>query len=523
MNINISYDSTLGSAPSGFTAAVQAACNFFDTTFTNNISVNITFSYAAIGGGLAQSQSYYYSGESYSSVVSALKTNATGIASLAGEVIPTTDPFGAGGTLNVNTAEAKALGLSSYTGTDGICTLGSSYSWNFSTTGAAVSGEFSAVGALDHEISEVLGRGCGSDGSLSDTPDALFRYSAPGVVDTSSSYAGAYFSVNGGVTNLAQEGEQGSDLADWGGSVSNDALGYASTGVTDPFSATDITVMNALGYKTAVSPAPALTISSAGGLTNQTTQTISGTIDVSDAGLMVSIYDGSTLLGTTTSTAGGTWSASVSLLGTQGAQSITAKATNAAGTGTSSAVTYTLDTIAPTLAVTSAGGLTNQTTQTISGTIDAADAGLTVSIYDGTTLLGTVTPAANGAWSKSVTLLSTQGGQSITAKATDAAGNVGTSSAATYTLDTIAPTLAITSTGGLTNQTTQTISGTIDAADAGLTVSIYDGSTLLGTTTSTAGGAWTATVSLLSSQGAQSITARATDAAGNVGTRSAAT
>jgi hypothetical protein len=94
------------------------------------------------------------------------------------------------------------------------------------------------------------------------------------------------------------------------------------------------------------------------------------------------------------------------------------------------------DTTPPSLTISSAGGLTNQTAQTISGTIDAADFGLTVSIYDGTTLLGTATPAGNGNWSESVTLLSTQGNQVITAKATDAAGNVGASNAVTYTLDT---------------------------------------------------------------------------------------
>ncbi|MFZ1963651.1 MAG: hypothetical protein WAU78_09350, partial [Roseiarcus sp.] len=102
------------------------------------------------------------------------------------------------------------------------------------------------------------------------------------------------------------------------------------------------------------------------------------------------------------------------------------------GNGVSTLATSSVD-IAPTLTIASKGVLTNQTTQTISGTIDAADAGLTVSIYDGTTLLSTVTPAANGNWSKSVTLLSTQGAQAITAQATDAAG-LGTSSAVTYTL-----------------------------------------------------------------------------------------
>ena len=256
MNINVSYDSTLSAAPAGFQTAVQAAVNFFNTTFTNNITVNITFSWAAIGGGLAQSQSYYYPGMSYSSVVAALATNASGIAALAHEVLPSSDPFALNsGNLNVNTAEAKALGLvGASSSTDGICTLGSNYTFNFNPNVAAVAGQFSAVGALEHEISEVLGRSCGSDGSLSPTALALFRYSAPGVIDTSGSYAGAYFSVDGGVTHLFPMGEQGSDLADWGSGVSGDALGYASSGSAELFSATDIAVMNAIGYKTSVAP-----------------------------------------------------------------------------------------------------------------------------------------------------------------------------------------------------------------------------------------------------------------------------
>ena len=95
----------------------------------------------------------------------------------------------------------------------------------------------------------------------------------------------------------------------------------------------------------------------------------------------------------------------------------------------------------PMLAITSAGGLTSQTAQTISGVINVADAGLTVSIYDGTTLLGTATPAANGDWSASVALLSTQGAQTITAQATDGDSKIGTSGTITYTF--VGPTVAV--------------------------------------------------------------------------------
>ena len=180
---------------------------------------------------------------------------------------------------------------------------------------------------------------------------------------------------------------------------------------------------------------------------------------------------------------------------------------------------YTIDKQAPLITINTLinNGLTNTSIQTISGSVGIADAGLTISIYDGTTLLDTTTADGTGAWSKAVTLPSVQGSHSITAKATDAAGNLGTSSAVVYNLDTLAPTLAITSIGGSTYLTYQTISGTVGIADAGLTISIYDGTTLLGTTTADDTGAWSKTVTLLSTQGEQSITAKATDAAGNVG------
>jgi Putative Ig domain/Bacterial Ig-like domain len=172
---------------------------------------------------------------------------------------------------------------------------------------------------------------------------------------------------------------------------------------------------------------------------------------------------------------------------------------------------------APVLSVTGAGGLTNSLTQTIKGTIDAADAGLTVSIYDGSTLLGTATPATDGDWSGVFTLPSTQGAQTITAQASDAGGAVGKSSVVTYTLDTAPPTLTLFSPGGLVDSRAQAISGSIDVADAGLTISIYDGTTLLGTATPNGSGDWQTTVTLPSAPGAQSITAQATDAAGNAG------
>ncbi len=75
----------------------------------------------------------------------------------------------------------------------------------------------------------------------------------------------------------------------------------------------------------------------------------------------------------------------------------------------------------PTLAITSAALQSNQTTVTLGGTVDTADAGLTISIDDGSTVLGTATPNASGAWSSTVTV-SAHGVHTLTAQAMNAAG-----------------------------------------------------------------------------------------------------
>src|SRR5439155_13526099 len=48
--INASYDSSVNSAPAGFTSAFQTAVNFFDITFADPITVNIKVGWGEIGG-----------------------------------------------------------------------------------------------------------------------------------------------------------------------------------------------------------------------------------------------------------------------------------------------------------------------------------------------------------------------------------------------------------------------------------------------------------------------------------------
>ena len=76
----------------------------------------------------------------------------------------------------------------------------------------------------------------------------------------------------------------------------------------------------------------------------------------------------------------------------------------------------------PVLTLSGSTGTVTNPTETLSGTIDSADAGQTISVYNNgvTSPVATVTARANGAWSASVALQ--QGSNSIVAQATNASG-----------------------------------------------------------------------------------------------------
>ena len=223
--------------------------------------------------------------------------------------------------------------------------------------------------------------------------------------------------------------------------------------------------------------------------------------------------DGTLIASTATANASGVWSYTPTGLA-DGSHTIVASETNAGGTGTAS-LTFTLDTAAPTVAITNTGGLTNHAAQMVSGTVDLADVGTVVTVYDRTTVIGTATVQSNGSWTDNITLTG-DGSHTLTAKDTDVAGNIGTSNAITFTLDTTAPTVVISSTGGLTTHAAQTVQGTVDLADVGTVVTVYDGTNVLGTATVQSNGNWTDNITL-TGNGIHTLTAHDSDAAGNTG------
>ncbi|WP_157263014.1 beta strand repeat-containing protein [Pedobacter steynii] len=275
-------------------------------------------------------------------------------------------------------------------------------------------------------------------------------------------------------------------------------------------------------------------VSNSDNITNVTIPVFTGT---AEAGSTVTLYDtdGTTVLGTGVAT-GGNWSITATTM-TEGAHTLTAKATDAAGNeGLASAgLVVTIDATAPTLAITSdVPQLKAGETATITFTF-SEDPGTTFA-WDGTTGDVVVTGGTLGAISgsgltRTATFTPTpasSGTASITVAAatyTDAAGNDGGAGITPALIfDTVipnapsAPVLATASDSGISNSdniTNVTIPVFTGTAEAGSTVTLYDtdGTTVLGTGVAT-GGNWSITSSVLA-PGVHTVTAKATDAVGN--------
>ncbi|WP_193147193.1 Ig-like domain-containing protein [Enterobacter hormaechei] len=274
-------------------------------------------------------------------------------------------------------------------------------------------------------------------------------------------------------------------------------------------------------------------------VTDDTRPQISGT---AKAGSTVTIMDGSNVLGTTTAGADGTWSFTPSVDLGRGEHTFTATAKDPMGNeSASSSWTVTIDTDAPVKPTIDAalddvgsvqgnlanGGSTDDPTPTLSG---KAEAGSTVKIYDQNGLLGEVTAKADGTWSFSPTAKLPEGEHRFHVTATDRAGNTSAASDDfVLNLDYIAPdaskvsitdvvddfgsvTGSVTS-GGKTDDNTPLIKGT--GAEAGNTITVYNGDKVIGTAKVQADGTWELQVTKALPDGTYNLTVKETDSVGN--------
>lgn len=280
--IDVNYDSSVTSLATTdptlfaeYEGAVQTAVQYYESIITNPITVTISFGWGEIDGSVIEPGAVgesiaYVDNTTYGAVYNALQaadtTSTVQIAAAAS--LPAIDPTD-GATFQVTTAEANVLGLypaSQYVG--GFVGLDSTAAWSWSQTNVAPGTE-DAVGTLEHEISEVLGRSDDAGRDDTYTPLDMFRYTAidGGTADAPGTAVGArdepfvagysalaqsYFSDNGSTITLPYETPQdvanGADVGDWSPSVPNDSYADDAADGANVVSATDLEEMNVLGY-----------------------------------------------------------------------------------------------------------------------------------------------------------------------------------------------------------------------------------------------------------------------------------
>ena len=249
-------------------------------------------------------------------------------------------------------------------------------------------------------------------------------------------------------------------------------------------------------------PEVTLTSPAGGALLTSSSQSFSGaaaTTPWDDPSVKVAIHQGDSLSGKLEASgsvpvSGGKWSYG-SHLSTGEYTAQASQGDEASHTGTSAAVTFTVDATPPVVTLTSptAGALVEISEPTLSGGAGATawdDQSVTVVIHEGGSLTGEVVremedvPVTDGTWSYPVPELS-NGIYTAQASQSDHAGHTGTSAAVTFTVDATAPEVTLTSPAdnAYVKTSDPTLSGGAGAAawdSRSVAVAIHDGTTLAG-------------------------------------------
>ncbi|SHH49656.1 NF038122 family metalloprotease [Bradyrhizobium erythrophlei] len=245
MNLVLDYESSALAAPQSFRDAMQTAANILDSTIQNNITVTIDIGYGDWDNGLitglgtsAVGGDLYGSYVSYTTLRAALASHETSaVDQTFVNSLPTTSSVNGVSSFYVPSAVEKALGMISPTAPsiDGAVGIG---------TGIPTS---DLVGVALHEFTHALGREPGAG-----TFD-LTRYTSAGnhLFSSGSTAPAAYFSIDGGVTKLADYG-QNSDPADFlnsGVQGANDPFNeFYSGSTTQSLSTVDKELLDAMGF-----------------------------------------------------------------------------------------------------------------------------------------------------------------------------------------------------------------------------------------------------------------------------------
>ncbi len=274
-------------------AEVATAINFYQTTFSDTMTLNIRFLNS--GGGLGSSSQFFYR-VNYDTYLTALRNDKTSVAdntaltSLPNGTGPLPTPgqnspvAGTGNEIVINRANAAAVGLNVGAQSNGTTTWDADIDLNLglmsSNHASPTPGLYDLRSVAMHEINEVLG----TPSNLGRTnaffinpatainwsaPMDLFRYDTLGARNFTTAGDNAYLSIDGGATTLVRFnqglGGSGGDYSDfWSGNGTGNFGNNPPYRIQDAFSASgraaemgiETTMLDVIGYTIIPVPEP---------------------------------------------------------------------------------------------------------------------------------------------------------------------------------------------------------------------------------------------------------------------------
>ncbi|TYL84552.1 hypothetical protein FXB38_12745 [Bradyrhizobium cytisi] len=243
ITINLILDAAAQAAPASFKNGLQQAVAILAANITDKITVNINIDYSGTGGGAAAGpDSGYY--ETYAWTRSELINNAS-VGDTTFNKLPTGSTIQGQSNVAIWNAQLKLWGVigANDTTTDDA-------SANFSTD---INSNL-LVGVALHELTHAMGRV--PYGSAPDVFD-FYRFTSPGarLFQGSATAPAAYFSLDGGVTKIADYGQNSdpSDFLNSGVQGPNDPFNeyYTSTTIQG-LTTIDLKQLDALGFHLAI-------------------------------------------------------------------------------------------------------------------------------------------------------------------------------------------------------------------------------------------------------------------------------
>ncbi|MCW3096030.1 MAG: hypothetical protein JWL77_1648 [Chthonomonadaceae bacterium] len=234
-------------------ATINSAIAAYQTSFTNPI--NVTINFQAMGSGLGQSNTTLYK-LNYSTFINALTANASSVddaTALAHLPTGSINPVNSTSTINVKTANIRALGIAGsfppIGGFDGTIGLNTGIT-DIGITGTT--GQYSLFAVTEHEIDEVLGLGSDVAGTgffADPAPEDLYRYTSGGARTFSNAVDDAYLSLDG-TTDLARYNNvnNGGDYGDYHTGGTPQVQDAFATPGAHPVLGVELRSLDAIGY-----------------------------------------------------------------------------------------------------------------------------------------------------------------------------------------------------------------------------------------------------------------------------------